>query len=188
MPYLEKFHSAYPNIKLKIVNGTTHELCTLLKSGEVDIAICNLPVRDSSLEIIELMDIHDIFVCGAKYKEKLSMPLSFKQLAKLPLILLELKSNSRLYVEKYILSKGVKIEPEIELGSHDLLLEFARINLGISCVIKEFSQEYLSNKLVYEVELNEEIPKRTIGVCFLKTVSLSPAATKFVQDCGIGTL
>jgi DNA-binding transcriptional LysR family regulator len=181
LPFLEKFHCEYPKIKLKVINRTTLELTDLLKSGEVDIGICNLPVKDFALEIIELMDIHDIFVCGEKYKDRASIPLSFNEIADLPLILLEPKSNSRLYVEKYIQSKGVKIEPEIELGSHDLLLEFARINLGISCVVKEFSKEYLKNKLIYEVKLSEEIPKRAIGVCFLKTVSLSPAATKFVE-------
>ena len=181
LPFLEEFHSKYPKIKLKVINRTTLELTDLLKSGEVDMAICNLPVKDSTLEIMELMDIHDIFVCGEKYKDRASIPLSFNEIADLPLILLEPKSNSRLYVEKYIQSKGVKIEPEIELGSHDLLLEFARINLGISCVVKEFSKEYLKNKLIYEVKLSEEIPKRAIGVCFLKTVSLSPAATKFVE-------
>ncbi|MCF6463516.1 LysR family transcriptional regulator [Clostridium sp. Cult1] len=185
LPFLEEFHSKYPKIKLKVINRTTLELTDLLKSGEVDVAICNLPVKDSTLEIMELMDIHDIFVCGEKYKDRISIPLSFNEIADLPLILLEPKSNSRLYVEKYILSKGVKIEPEIELGSHDLLLEFARINLGISCVVKEFSKEYLKNKLIYEVKLCEEIPKRAIGVCFLKTVSLSSAATKFVQDLEI---
>lgn len=182
LPFLEKFHSLYPNIKLKIINRTTLELCILLKSGEVDIAICNLPIKDSTLKIRKLMDIHDIFVCGEKYKDKISVPLSFSEIAELPLILLETKSNSRRYVEKYILSKGVKIEPEIELGSHDLLLEFARINLGISCVVKEFSKDYLENEILYEIELAEKIPKRSIGVCFLKSVSLSPAATKFVED------
>lgn len=182
LPFLEGFHNQYPNIKLKIINRTTLELCTLLKSGEVDIAICNLPVEDSSLKIRKLLDIHDIFICGEKYKDRIAMPLTLEEIASFPLILLEPKSNSRQYVEKHILSKGVKIEPEIELGSHDLLLEFAKINLGISCVVKEFSQEYLKKGILYEVKLAEEIPKRGIGVCFLKSVSLSPAATKFVED------
>lgn len=185
LPFLEEFHSNYPNIKLKIINRTTLELCDLLKSGEIDIAICNLPIKDSSLEIIKLIDIQDIFVCGEKYKDKISIPLNFNELAEFPLILLEPKTNSRRYVEKYILSKGVKIEPEIELGSHDLLLEFAKINLGISCVVREFSKEYLEAKSVYEINLVEEVPKRSIGVCFLKTVSLSPAATRFIEDLEI---
>ncbi|NLY77934.1 MAG: LysR family transcriptional regulator [Tissierellia bacterium] len=181
LPCLETFHKEHPNIKLKIINRTTLEICDLLKSGEVDLGICNLPIEDTALNVIKLMDIQDIFVCGEKYKPLTCKKISFKELAELPLILLEDKSNSRQYVEKYILSKGVKIEPEIELGSHDLLLEFAKINLGISCVIKEFSKEYLEKKIIYEVRLVEEIPKRSIGVSFLKSVSLSSAAEKFVQ-------
>lgn len=181
LPFLEKFHSKYPNIKLKIINRTTLELCEMLKSGEIDIAIGNLPIKDSSLEIRKCIDIRDVFVCGEKYKEKLSEPISLEELAELPLILLETNSNSRLYVEKYMLSKGIEMKPEIELGSHELLLEFAKINLGISCVIKEFSQEYLKNRLLYEVKLTEEIPERSIGICFLKNISLSPSSTKFVE-------
>jgi DNA-binding transcriptional LysR family regulator len=181
LPFLEKFHSKYPNIKLKIINRTTLELCEMLKSGEIDIAIGNLPIKDSSLEIRKCIDIRDVFVCGEKYKEKLSKPISLEELAELPLILLETNSNSRLYVEKYMLSKGIEMKPEIELGSHELLLEFAKINLGISCVIKEFSQEYLKNGLLYEVKLTEEIPERSIGICFLKNISLSPSSTKFVE-------
>lgn len=181
LPFLERFHNEHPNIKLKIINRTTLEILELLKSGEVDIGICNLPIEDSNLTVKKLLDIHDIFVCGKSYRHMIDKPISFTELAELPLILLEPKSNSRQYVENYILSKGVKIEPEIELGSHDLLLEFAKINLGISCVIKEFSKDYLKKKILYEVRLEEEIPKREIGACFLKSVSLSSAAMKFIE-------
>lgn len=181
LPYLEEFHKDHPNIKFKIINSTTSELCEILKSGEIDIAICNFPIEDTSLELRECTDIHDIFVCGEKYKEILDENLSFNEILELPLIILEPKSNSRLYVEKYMSSKGIKITPEIELGSHDLLLEFAKINLGIACVVKEFSQEYLEKKLLYEVKTLEKIPKRSIGLCFLKSVPLSPASKRFVE-------
>ncbi|MBS4177758.1 LysR family transcriptional regulator [Lederbergia citrea] len=181
LPYLEAFHNKYPNIKFKIVNGTTLEICSILKAGEVDIAICNFPLDDPTLELIPCIDIHDIFVCGEKYKQLLPKPINIDEVAKLPLILLEPNSNSRKFVEDYLISKGIKISPEFELGSHDLLLEFAKINLGIACVTKEFSQEYINKGLLYEVQLIEEIPKRSIGVCFLKNVPLSHAATKFVE-------
>jgi len=103
LPYLESFHKEYPNIKLNIINRTTLEICQLLKSGEVDIGICNLPIRDSALNVIKLMDIQDIFVCGKKYKYLTYKKLSFEELAQLPLILLEGKANSRQYVEKFLL-------------------------------------------------------------------------------------
>ena len=181
LPYLEEFHNRYPNLKFKIINGTTLELCALIKSGEIDIAICNLPIDDPSLEFITCGEVRDIFVCGEKYKGLTKKKISLEEMVKYPLISLEPNSNSRKYVENFMLSNGIKISPEFELGSFDLLLEFAKINLGIACVVKEFSKDYLEQGLLYEVKVLEEIPSRSIGVCYLKSVSLSLASTKFVE-------
>lgn len=181
LPYLEKFHNESPNIKLKIINRTTMELCTMLKSGEIDIALCNLPINDSSIETLKCMEVQDIFVCGEKYHNEISGALSFAELARLPLIFLDHRSNSRQYVENFMLSRGVRIAPDIELGSHDLLLDFAGINLGVACVVREFSLEYLENKVLYEVAIEERILPREIGFCFLKGLSLSSASNRFVE-------
>ncbi|MEG0708499.1 LysR family transcriptional regulator [Niameybacter sp.] len=181
LPYLEKFHDQYPNIKLKIINRTTTEQCELLKAGEIDLAICNLPIEDTALDVKEYFYIHDIFVGGEAYKKFSKNPIALEELTTLPLIFLEKKSNSRRYVEKYLEKEGLRINPEIELGSHDLLLEFARINLGISCVIKEFSKEYLDQKGIYEIRLMNPIPRRSVGCCFLKSVPLSPASFEFLK-------
>lgn len=186
LPFLENFHGKYPNIRFRIINGTTKELCAILKTGEVDIAICNFPIEDPALALRPCIEIEDIFVCGEKYKTLLKRPLTFEQLKKLPLIFLEETANSRVYVEEYILSQGIQIIPEFELGSYDLLLEFARINLGIACVIREFSVDYLDRGIVHEIKLEQPIPKRSIGVCHLKNVPLSPAATRFVGLMGKG--
>lgn len=181
LTYLEIFHNKYPNLKFKIINGTTLELCALIKSGEIDISICNLPINDPSLEVIPCREVRDIFVCGERYKNLSEKKISLEEIVKYPLIFLEPNSNSRKYVEKFMLSKGIKISPEFELGSFDLLLEFAKINLGIACVVKEFSKDYLERGLLYEVNISEEIPSRSIGVCHLKSVPLSLASKKFVE-------
>ena len=180
LPYLEEFHTKFPNIKLKIINRTTLEQCELLKSGEIDLAICNLPIEDPALEVRECLTIHDIFVGGEEYRKLSKNPVSLEKLMKLPLIFLEKKSNSRQYVEHYLLTEGIKLNPEIELGSHDLLLEFAKINLGISCVVKEFAKDYLERQEVFEIRLMQPIPRRSVGCLGLKSVPLSPASTEFL--------
>jgi len=183
LPYLENFHSRYPNLKFKIVNGTTWEIIDALKSGEVNISICNLPIDDKSLEIKPLLEIQDTFVYGEKYREILARPIKLEELVKLPLIFLD-NSNSRRYVEEFFLTKGIKIYPEFELGSHDLLLEFAKINLGVACVTKEFSQQFLGKGLLHEAILTDPIPKRSIGICYLKNVPLNRAAERFFEIIG----
>lgn len=181
LPYLEKFHKNYPNIKFKIMNGTTFELISTLKKGEIDIAICNFPINDSSLEQIQCKEIQDTFVYGNDYDEIFSEPIHLKDLSEYPLLLLDPYSNSRQYVEDYLLSQGVRISPEFELGSHDLLLEFAKINLGIACVIREFSQDYLQQGILKEVKFIEGIPKRSIGICYPKNVPLTAASKRFIE-------
>lgn len=181
LPYLESFYKDYPKIKLKIINRTTDDLRNLIKSGEIDIGICNLPIEDKSLSIRKCKDIHDIFIGGEKYKDLALKSMTYDELLKYPLIFLDNRSRSRQYVEEYLFSKGIRINPEIELGSHDLLLEFAQIGLGLACVVKEFSEDYLTQGILYEINLAPNIPKRSIGICSLTGVSLSPASKKFVE-------
>jgi DNA-binding transcriptional LysR family regulator len=182
LPYLEAFRKLYPNIKFKIFNGTTMDICAMLKEGKAHIGLCNFPIEDPSLEQIDCLEVQDIFVCGEAYRSLLEDPVSLADIAKHPLILLEPNSNSRRFVEAFMLSRGIPISPEFELGSHELLLDFARSNMGIACVTKPFAQEYLDNRLVHEIPVTPAIPKRTIGVCYLKGVPLSPAANRFVEQ------
>ncbi len=182
LPYLEKFHAAYPGIRLKVLNGTTTDILTFIKSGAVDVGICNLPIQDQQIQVTPCKTIQDIFVCGEKYKDITAAPVKFETLMELPLIFLEKKSNSRMYVEHFLNKKGLQVSPVFELGSYDLVMEFAKINLGISCVIKEFSQEPLEKGDLYEVKLEEDIPPRSIGIVRLKSVPLSPAAEEFAES------
>jgi LysR family transcriptional regulator, transcriptional activator of the cysJI operon len=182
LPYLEEFHARYPGIKLNILNGTTTEICDFIKSGKADVGICNLPVHDEHLQFIPCKEIQDIFVCGEKFKKLTNKPISLEYLMGLPLIFLEKKSNSRMFVENFFIKRGFHVSPVFELGSYDLVLEFTKINLGISCVIKEFSRDYLERGDLYEIRLEEELPKRSIGMCYLKNIPLSRAAKRFVES------
>ena len=183
LPSLETFHAQFPQVKLSIINRTSSEGTRLLLDGQADIAFLNLPPKESeldpSLEVQLSFPIHDIFVAGERFSALKSQTLSLSELASLPLILLETKANSRKYVQTFFKEQGAVIQPDIELGSHELLLEFAGIGLGISCVIREFSQDYLTRGSVFELKTAPAIPPRTIGMCSLKGVSLSTAAREF---------
>lgn len=181
MPYLDEFRFKYPGVKINILNGTTYEICEFVKSGKADLGICNLPIHHEQLEIIPCKEIQDIFVCGEKYRRMAEKPISLRELSKFPLILLEKKSNSRMYMDHFFEENGLNISPMFELGSFDLLLEFTKRNFGISCVIKEFAEEAIERGELFEIPLKEEIPKRSIGIVYLKNVSLSKAAVKFIH-------
>lgn len=186
-PRLEKFHKMYPNIKIQIINRVTSESIELLKNGKIDIAFGNLPFEDDSIEIKECMTVHDTFVAGSDYFSQKDKIFSRADISKLPLLILEKKSNSRKYVEKIFLESGYSINPCIELGAHELLLHLAQINLGVSCVVKEFSESYLNNGSLFELQQEQPIPERAIGFCYSKNLVLTPAMQTFMTFLDLGT-
>jgi len=181
LPYLEQFHSKYPEIRLKVINRTSGQALDLLKTGAIDLAFANLPLNEPEITVKECIQVHDVFVASEKFNHFKGRTLESWELAKCHLIMLERLSNSRRYVDNFFLQTGVPLEPEIELGAHDLLLEFARIGLGISCVIEEFSSEYLQSGNLFVLKLKKPVPPRSIGLCSLAGVSPSFAAERFMQ-------
>nr|WP_205516847.1 LysR family transcriptional regulator [Paenibacillus sp. SYP-B3998] len=179
LPSLEAFYRKHPGIKLKVTNRTTLESVELLKKRKIDFALVNLPLDDIQLEVQKVVDVHDCFIAGPRFEHLQGRKISLNELLSSPLILLEQGSNSRLYVDQYIEQKGYKIVPEIELGSLDLLVEFARIGLGVSCIIREFVDR--NQTTVFEIDLKDPIPPREIGIVKLKNIPLSEAAQMFVS-------
>lgn len=178
LPYLELFHNQYPNIHLQVLNATSLEMIDLIKSGDVDLAFVNLPIDDPDLKIKSCIEIHDIFVASSS--RKLKKEYTREEIAKLPIILLEGNSISKQFVLSEFLKSGVSLEPHIESGAHELLLQFAKINLGISCVIEEFSLDYLKDKSLQKLNLKKPLPKRSIGYIYQKYFPLSSAADAFI--------
>ena len=181
LPALEHFHQLYPQVHLSIFNRTSMGSLELLRAGRIDAAFLNLPIEDDRITVHWERPIHDIFVAGEKFSALKEKTLSLRELAAQPLIMLEEKANSRLYVQRFFLRKGIELNPEIELASYELMGELARINLGLSCMVREFCAEELRQKKVFEVNLAEPIPARSIGMVSLKGVSLPPAASKFLE-------
>lgn len=179
LPYLEKFHAQYPDIRIEMANSYSSKLLELVKGGKADLAFVNLPADDPELCITPCLTVHDIFVCGAD--EQTESSYSWESLANLPLIMLEKNSSSRRYVEQEFAKKNLLTKPQIELAVHDLLLRFASIHLGVSCVIREFSEKSLRDGSVKELPLTPPLPPRHIGYAFMKNSPLSLAAKAFLN-------
>ncbi|MBP5167520.1 MAG: LysR family transcriptional regulator [Oscillospiraceae bacterium] len=181
LPAIQRFHELYPNIVLKMTNRTSTETLALLRAGQIDVGFVNLPLEAEGITFESCMDIHDVFVAGDKFERLKGRIIGPAELASYPLIMLERRSNSRSYVDKYFMSRGVILQPQLELGAHHLLLDYAEIGLGIACVIREFSGHALGRGGMFELEQDEPVPGRAIGACWLDQLGLSPAAQRFVE-------
>ena len=180
-PYLEAFHREYPGIRLKITSGRSAKVLSLLKSGAVDIAFASSPADPGNLNTWPCFDTHAIFVAGSGYDCDFHHIYSLEEIAAFPLILLERKASSRLFLEDYFLQNGLKLNPEIELSSRGLLVSLAKIGLGVAGVTREFVQKYLDSGEIRELQTSFSIPSRTVDMCTLRDVTPTAAAERFMN-------
>ena len=185
LPYLDSFHKQHPAIHIQIVSGRSHKVLGLLRSGKVDIAFASTPSDTSSLDIYPCFNTHSIFVAGAEYPCDFDHIYSLDEIAAVPLILLERKASSRLYLERYFLQNGLRLNPEIELGARSLLVDLAAIGFGVAGVTEEFVHRDLESGRLKKLNTSFEIPARSVDMCLLNDVPQSAAAerfTAFVKD------
>lgn len=178
LPYLKRWNELYPDVRLQVVNRTSTEAFSLLAAGKLDVAFVNSPVSDGKFSVKKCIALHDVFIAGSAFAELKDRAVSRRELASYPLIMLEKLSNTRRAIDEDFMRSGVALNPEIDLGCHDLLVDFARINLGISCVTKEFAA--IDGDL-FELELDEPLPERELDLCWMDSGSLSEAKKKFID-------
>ena len=179
LPYLEEFHTTYPGIRIEMSNSYSEHMLQCVKEGKAELAFVNMPVEDDELFIRSCLDIHDIFVCGPDYNMKKCY--TWQEMANQPLILLEKNSTSRRFIDENFEAKNIQLQPQIEFAVHDLLIKFASIHLGVSCVVEEFSKDSLNSGLIRPMKLSPPLPARSIGYAYLKNIPLSSAAQAFLN-------
>lgn len=179
LPYLDRFHRQYPAIHIQIISGRSHKVLGLLQSGKVDIAFASTPQEGASLETFPCLATHSIFVAGAEYPCDFDHVYSLEEIARFPLILLERKASSRLYLEKYFLQNGLHLNPEIELGARSLLVDLAAIGFGVAGVTEEFVRRELEHGRLRKLRTSFDIPPRSVDLCVLRDVPLTSAAQRF---------
>ena len=185
-PYLDAFHRQHPGIRLKIVSGRSAKVLSMLRSGAVDIAFASSP-SDSNLESWSCFSTHSVFVAGSGYPCDFDHVYTRREIADFPLILLERKASSRVFLEQEFLRAGVTLTPEIELSSRQLLVTLARIGLGVAGVTLEFVQRALDAGDIRQLKIDFDIPARTVDMCTLRDVTPTAAAAAFMEMVRQGT-
>ena len=182
---LQIFNQQYPNIKIRVINRTSAQIKELLESGTIDLGVVTLPITEVTIEhnlhSQVLFSVQDIFIAAPKFSSLAADLIKLQNLVDYPLLMLERTSATRCNLDRFLLQQGISLTPEIELESVDLLVEFAKIGLGVAHVLKESALDSIQKGEVFEVKTNPAIPRRNLGIITLKKVPLSQAGLKFIE-------
>lgn len=183
LPYLEKFHNKYPKIDIQIVTSSPKDLMSKLKNGLIDLIILKIDniENDYDIKFIKCKEVHDCFIVNNNYKELTNKELSIKDLNNYPLILPSKGSNTRAFLDNLAKQYNVILNPNMELTSYSLVIEFTKIGLGIGCATLENINNDLKNKKLYKLNIKESIPTRHICIALSKKYIPNFATKKLVD-------
>lgn len=182
VPYLNEFHKKYPKVHIKVTNGTSLQCVELLESNQVDIIIINTP--NSRLNNITstrtIKEFHDVFIVNNEAFHIEDTTLSLEDLLDYPILMLEKNSTTSEYLHNLFLKHSLDLVPAIELSSNDLLIDLAKIGLGIA-FIPDFCLKEDTKKLI-TLKTYEELPARTLVAAYTDQIPLSDAASYFLDS------
>lgn len=182
VPYLKRFHQQYPDVHIKVTNGTSGQCVDFLESNEVDLIITNSPNKKLTNlhNVYDIKEFGDVFLASKEaFPELEDKVLSYQELQTYPILMLESHSTTSVFLHQLFLKHQLELAPSVELSSNDLLIDLARIGLGIAFVPDFYKHE--SNEDLIALKIQEPLPKRKLVVAYSDQFPLWRVAEEFLS-------
>lgn len=181
VPFLNDFHRKYPEVHINVTNGTSYQCAKMLEMNQVDIVVTNSPNASltNSMYIQSILEFQDVFICNPDYFPLEKNPVSLETLQNYPILMLTKHSTTSEFLHNLFLQNSLDLVPAIELSSNDLLIDLAKIGLGIAFV-PDFSLKDQSNLVI--INTVEKLPTRKLVAAYNDAIPLSSAAKYFIEQ------
>ena len=181
VPYLKRFHEEFPNAHIKVTNETSLRCVELLETGQVDLIVPNYPNSNLSnlYSLRKIANFHDVFIANNSFSELQDRKIALRELLKYPIIMLEKQSTTSEFLHNLFQQRQLDLVPEIELSSNDLLLDLAKIGLGIA-FLPDYCIQNKDDNLFF-VELDEELPSRQLAIAHNNHIPVSKVTQEFLN-------
>ena len=182
LSYLEAFHEKYPGVKVMVSNAPTPETMESLYEGKIDFGVVSSPfLPGPEVYVAPVKKIRNVFVAGERFADLKGKILEYEILKELPCILLEPRTSTRTFLDEFLAGNQVTLEPEFELATSDMIVQFALRNLGIGGVVWDFAREKLESGELFELQFSREMPDREFCIVTDRNNPMSPAGRRLLE-------
>lgn len=183
LPYLKEFIKRNPHISISINCQSTNETLKLLDDNKIDIGLIGKPDNLKNIQFYYLDNIKDIFVATGDYLSHLSQRgiTEDEILQNSTLMLLDKNNMTRQYIDDYLQENQITVADSIDISNMDLLIDFAKIGVGVACVIKSFVKKELEDGTLIEIPLGIPIHEREVGFAYKSNLKPSISLQTFID-------
>lgn len=134
LPALALFREKYPAIFVRVRGGNTPSVINSLYSYEADIGVLGEVPESRDFEVIGLNSTPIIAFTGVGSSHARDHPVSFAEIAQMPLVMRESGSKTRAKLEEHAAQTGVKLNIAIEAEGREAIREIVGAEGGVGFV------------------------------------------------------
>lgn len=181
VPYLKQFHQKFPNVPVKVTNASSLSCADLLEQGKADLIVTNDPNSRLNPAHIRktVCEFQDVFIANPAFLNLTQQEIPFCELKQYPILMLDKKSSTSEFLRSLFLQYQLELIPDIELSSNDLLIDLARIGLGIA-FIPDYCLSGQTSDL-YVLQTKETLPSRRLVASINDNLPISASAEEFLK-------
>lgn len=183
LPSLQAFIQGHPHVRVTISCQSTYQTLSLLEERKIDLGLIGEPKSlGPGYIFLPLQSITDTFVSTEAYLKNLKIRENNTDLLQsAAFMLLDEENITRQFINHLLQKQEISLQNILEVSTMDLLIEFARIGLGIACVIREFVSEDLEKGILWEVPLGFSFESRQIGIVYRREDEEDTAIREFLR-------
>lgn len=181
VPFLKQFHEKFPQVPIKVTNATSLRCADLLTQGKVDLIVTNFPNSRINSSYIQktVASFTDVFIANPSCFPFEQQTVSFAKLNQCPILMLDKKCATSEFLQHLFLQHQLELIPEAELSSNDLLIDLAKIGIGIAFIPDYCLTKDMTDLCILKTE--EPMPARRIVAAVNSSLPLSPSAGEFLK-------
>lgn len=178
---IQTFNAEYPDVRLRLLARSYTPLIQLVRSGEIDLALCSPPPPDEvALEFEQLFTYNVILLTPPGHPLINKSGIELKDIAEFPMILPGPGALTRMKVEQALKVEGINFDVILAMDDSESIKRYVEIGMGVA-VSNDFTLHAEDHYRFGVVRLDHIFPSSEIGVCTLRGKFLGRAVRNFID-------
>ncbi|TFV93206.1 LysR family transcriptional regulator [Algoriphagus kandeliae] len=182
IPYLmAEFMKLHPHVEISLEVSNRYKVLAHLEENSTDLALVSISPEDMDLETLTLADNKWYLVASPEHAEKYQKLIEENNWQKIPFILREKGSGTRVMMEKFFENLDITIQSKMELATNEAVKQAVMAGLGATILSQYSIRKEIPQGRIKILEVEGLPLEADWKLVWLRQKKHSPAVLAFIR-------
>ncbi|MCS5491740.1 LysR family transcriptional regulator [Algoriphagus limi] len=182
IPYLmAEFMKLHPHVEISLEVSNRYKVLAHLEENSTDLALVSISPQDMDLETLTLADNKWYLVASPENAEKYQKFIEENNWQKIPFILREKGSGTRVMMEKFFEDRDITIQSKMELATNEAVKQAVMAGLGATILSQYSMRKEIPEGRIKILEVDGLPLEADWKLVWLRQKKHSPAVLAFIR-------